>query len=216
MFTLCVGIHWWNKCGIKIVFSYFLNWISNLNLNFVGFCQWNFLVEMIKRCGEHLKRKKFVEKNSIYSIYGKNNLTESYVIQHLHRTKKKNYVHFKNWFIPSLIRFFLPNVPSLSQKLSSDLPLTGVFGDFGRCDAIFFPFCNEINLMIVLLLFFYLTIDELTFSNVLIYVNESTTILAQIQTTINVYLIPHFWGFFFRFVTELMISYFYVNGIFTE
>lgn len=39
--------------------------------------------------------------------------------------------------LPSFMRFFLPIVPSLSQKLSPSFLEIGVFGDFGRGDAIF-------------------------------------------------------------------------------
>jgi hypothetical protein len=39
--------------------------------------------------------------------------------------------------LPSFIRFLRPNVPILSQKLSSFSLLFGVLGDLGRGDAIF-------------------------------------------------------------------------------
>lgn len=50
--------------------------------------------------------------------------------------------------LPSFMRFFLPIVPSLSQKLSPSFLEIGVFGDFGRGDAIFSQI-QQIPLVIV-------------------------------------------------------------------
>lgn len=53
--------------------------------------------------------------------------------------------------LPSFIRFFLPIVPILSQKLSPSFLETGVFGDFGRGDAIFLSLFSKKNSLLLFL-----------------------------------------------------------------
>lgn len=69
----------------------------------------------------------------------------------IHQSRLRHtFLHQKNTIfdcLPSFMRFFLPIVPILSQKLSPSILEFGVFGDLGRGDAIFQQFS------IILLLF---------------------------------------------------------------
>lgn len=82
------------------------------------------------------------------SIYGNGNGTITIALDWLFDFVHEALILFigiYSFYIPSLIRFFLPNVPILSQKLSfSFFAEFGVRGDFGRGEeAIFLVYMSR-------------------------------------------------------------------------